>query len=74
MTDEDFRQIIEETLDRLPEEFRNQLDNVEIVIEDTPRDVSSAAVVLPDRIACFLAYIKECLRQNGSVHLSFLIK
>ncbi len=36
MTDEAFTKVVQDTLDSLPEEFRTQLDNVEIVIEDAP--------------------------------------
>jgi predicted Zn-dependent protease with MMP-like domain len=38
MTNEEFETIVKETLDELPDEFKTQLDNVEIVIEDFPRD------------------------------------
>jgi predicted Zn-dependent protease with MMP-like domain len=38
MTDEEFEKIIKEALAELPEEFRSQMDNVEIVIEDWPLD------------------------------------
>lgn len=37
MTNEDFEKIVRETLQSLPHEFKSQLDNVEIVIEDEPR-------------------------------------
>ena len=36
MTDEEFEQIVRQTIDSLPKEFLTQLDNVEIVIEDQP--------------------------------------
>jgi len=32
-----FEQLVEEALDRLPEEFRRRIDNVAIVVEDWPR-------------------------------------
>ena len=35
MKNEEFEQIIRQTLDKLPEEFKSQLDNVEITIEDS---------------------------------------
>lgn len=34
MTDNEFEKIVRETLDELPVEFKRQLDNVEVVIED----------------------------------------
>ncbi|SRR6266568_5684262 len=34
MTDEEFEQIVRQTIQSLPKEFLTQLDNVEIVIED----------------------------------------
>jgi predicted Zn-dependent protease with MMP-like domain len=36
MTDEEFEQIVRTTVQSIPKEFLMQLDNVEIVIEDTP--------------------------------------
>lgn len=33
-----FREIVAETIDTLPDEFRNALDNIEIVVEDWPSD------------------------------------
>jgi predicted Zn-dependent protease with MMP-like domain len=36
MTDEEFENIIRETIKSLPEQFLSQLDNVEVVIEDYP--------------------------------------
>lgn len=38
MTNEEFEAIVKETLNELPDEFRSQLDNVELVIEDYPLD------------------------------------
>ncbi|MEJ2212336.1 MAG: metallopeptidase family protein, partial [Anaerolineae bacterium] len=32
----DFEEIVADALDALPEEFRNRLDNVEIVVQDWP--------------------------------------
>ena len=40
MTDEAFKQIVQETIQTLPKEFLRQLDNVEIVIEEYPPDPS----------------------------------
>jgi predicted Zn-dependent protease with MMP-like domain len=36
MSDEEFEQVVKETIQSLPKEFLAQLDNVEIVIEDVP--------------------------------------
>lgn len=36
MSDEDFEKIINAALEELPQEFKSQLDNIEIVIEDWP--------------------------------------
>ena len=36
MTDEAFEQVVRDTIQSLPKEFLQQLDNVEIVIEDVP--------------------------------------
>lgn len=36
MTNEDFGQIVRDTIEHLPREFKSQLDNVDIVIEDWP--------------------------------------
>jgi predicted Zn-dependent protease with MMP-like domain len=38
MQDEEFEQIVNQSLDELPKEFAEQLDNVEVVIEDWPVD------------------------------------
>jgi len=40
MTDEEFEQVVRQTITSLPEEFLKQLDNVEIVIEDQPANPS----------------------------------
>lgn len=36
MTDEEFREVVSEAIDRLPDDFKEYLDNVEIVVEDRP--------------------------------------
>lgn len=36
MSDEEFEQIVRQTIKSLPKEFLSQLDNVEVVIEDVP--------------------------------------
>jgi predicted Zn-dependent protease with MMP-like domain len=38
MTDEEFERIVTQTIQSLPYEFKTQLDNVEIVIEERPPD------------------------------------
>lgn len=38
MQDEEFEAIVNQSLDELPEEFKTQLDNVEVVIEEWPID------------------------------------
>ncbi len=35
-TEEEFRKIVSEAIDRLPEDFKAYLENVEIVVEDEP--------------------------------------
>ena len=40
MNREDFVQVAEETLDSLPEEFRNRIQNVVILVEDFPPNQS----------------------------------
>jgi len=40
MTDEDFQNIVKQTIKSLPEAFLTQLDNVEIVIEEKPSNPS----------------------------------
>lgn len=37
MTDDEFHQAVAVEIDLLPEEFRSKLDNVEVVVEDLPR-------------------------------------
>jgi predicted Zn-dependent protease with MMP-like domain len=36
MLDQDFAQMVAEAIDALPEDFREKLDNVEVVVEDWP--------------------------------------
>ena len=36
MQDEDFEKVVTESINELPTEFKSQMDNVEIVIEDWP--------------------------------------
>ena len=38
MQDDEFEQIVNQSLSELPQEFASQLDNVEVVIEDWPLD------------------------------------
>ncbi len=38
MKDEDFAKIVRDTIEKLPDEFKSQLDNVDIVIDDWPRE------------------------------------
>jgi predicted Zn-dependent protease with MMP-like domain len=38
MTDEEFEEIVKNTIQSLPVEFKTQLDNVEVVIEERPMD------------------------------------
>jgi predicted Zn-dependent protease with MMP-like domain len=38
MQDEEFEQIVNQSIEELPREFTSQLDNVEVVIEDWPLD------------------------------------
>jgi predicted Zn-dependent protease with MMP-like domain len=40
MDAQDFENVVRQTLDTLPEQFRKQLDNVQVVIEDRPQDKS----------------------------------
>lgn len=42
MTNEYFEQVVRDTIKKLPREFRLQLDNVQIVIEDWPGDTVPA--------------------------------
>lgn len=37
MTAAEFRELIAQAIDLLPDEFREALDNIEIVVEDSPR-------------------------------------
>ena len=41
MKREDFINVVEETLDSLPEEFRSRIQNVAILVEDYPPNQSS---------------------------------
>jgi predicted Zn-dependent protease with MMP-like domain len=36
LTDKEFREVVSEAIDRLPEDFKTHLDNVEIIVEDAP--------------------------------------
>jgi predicted Zn-dependent protease with MMP-like domain len=38
MNDQDFENIVRQTIQNLPNEFKSQLDNVSIVIEDIPSE------------------------------------
>jgi predicted Zn-dependent protease with MMP-like domain len=41
MKREQFVQVVEETLDSLPQEFRSRIRNVAVLVEDVPRNQSS---------------------------------
>jgi predicted Zn-dependent protease with MMP-like domain len=36
LNDEEFRQVVAEAIESLPEEFKRKMDNVEVVVEDYP--------------------------------------
>ena len=36
LSDEEFRQVVEEAVEALPDEFKSKLDNVDVVAEDYP--------------------------------------
>lgn len=36
LTDEEFREVVSEAIDRLPDDFKAHIDNVEIIVEDSP--------------------------------------
>ncbi len=42
MTEEEFQNVVEEAIDTLPDEFREHIDNVEIVIADWPDSYQSS--------------------------------
>lgn len=42
MTEEEFQAVVEEAIDALPDEFRDHLKNVEIVIADWPDDFQTS--------------------------------
>jgi predicted Zn-dependent protease with MMP-like domain len=44
MTREDFRELVEDALDGIPQHFRDALQNVAIVVEDEPTDEQLAQV------------------------------
>jgi len=47
MDEERFRQLVEEAIDSLPEEFAKKLNNVSVVVEDTPSQELLRSLKLP---------------------------
>ena len=47
MDEERFRQLVEEAIDSLPEEFAKRLNNVSVVVEDTPSPQLLKSLKLP---------------------------
>lgn len=67
MSDDEFKQIVKQTIQKLPQEFLDQLDNVEIIIDEKPLNPSLLGLyqgvpktgrgfsysALPDKITIF---------------------
>ena len=46
MNDKEFQEVVECGIDRLPDEFKNHLDNVEIVVADAPDEIQTIKMKL----------------------------
>ena len=46
MNRKDFETVVGRALEELPEEFKNGLDNIEIVIEDLPKNSKASKILL----------------------------
>ena len=80
MTKKDFEKIVEETIADLPEEFRAQLDNVEIVIDTKTKDPSLLGLYygvpkteryhyssLPDKITIYKKVIETSFSDSEEI-------
>lgn len=75
MTDEEFEHVVAETLNELPEEFKKQLDNVEIIIENTSRNGNGLlglyhGVPKTERISAFMLPDKITIFKNSILSIS----
>lgn len=71
MEEDTFRQLVEEALDSLPEEYAKKLDNVGVVVEDFPTPSQRAKLRLPPWALLFGLYegIPQTNRRNYAMVL-----
>ncbi len=73
MEHKELKKEVAQVLDRLPEEFRNRLHNVEIVIEQRPKKTQLLAMGLdPQRDVLYGLYEGTPLPERSSVYPPFL--
>lgn len=56
MDEREFRQLVGEAIDSLPEEFAKKLENVAVTVEDEPTSTQLRSVRLPPRALLFGLY------------------
>ena len=56
MTDEEFEQLVRESLTTLPQKFKDVLENVEVVIEDEPSEEQQREMHLRSSMSLFGLY------------------
>lgn len=71
MSEDRFRQLVEEALDSLPQEYAKKLDNVGIVVEDSPTLYQKRKTGLPPWALLFGLYegVPQTQRRNYSMVL-----
>jgi len=56
MSDHEFERLVKEALELIPKEFRNHMDNVQLIIEEEPSDELRADLGLPKDETLFGLY------------------
>jgi predicted Zn-dependent protease with MMP-like domain len=70
MEEERFEKLVEEALDSLPEEFARRLNNVAVVIEDSPTPQQLRSLRLPPWALLFGLYQGTPQTQRGAYYSS----
>jgi predicted Zn-dependent protease with MMP-like domain len=77
MTEKRFHQIVAEALDALPEQFREAMENIAVVVEDWPDEDTVKAMELPSKFELLGLYhgtpLPEREHENGAMMLPDVI-
>jgi predicted Zn-dependent protease with MMP-like domain len=72
LTEDFFRELVVKTIDDLPDEFREKLDNVEIIIEDFPDQETMRSMNLNSKWDLLGLYVGAPITQRSMFSVPFL--